>query len=194
MSFRIEEKLLINTDQVLEFKDFLISKSAKQIYHPRTIQSLYFENYHNEMYKDSVEGITPRKKIRVRNYPEDKNSALYLEFKISSVEGRFKTRKVINKENFSQIKKIGINDNQYGLCKPLINVIYKREYYQINDTRISIDEDINFSLYSGKKLERECSSIVEIKASINKDLDDLVNDFPFQRIRFSKYCIGFEKI
>ena len=194
MSFRIEEKLLIGTDQILEFKDFLMSKSAKQIYHPRIIKSLYFENSHNEMYKDSMEGITPRKKIRVRNYPEDKNSTLYLEFKISSVEGRFKTRKIIDKENFRQIKKIGINDNQYGLCKPLINVVYRREYYQMKDTRISIDDDIKFSLYSGRNLGRERSSIVEIKASINKDLDDLVNDFPFQRIRFSKYCIGFEKI
>ena len=194
MSFRIEEKLLIGTDQILEFKDFLMSKSAKQIYHPRIIKSLYFENSHNEMYEDSIEGITPRKKIRVRNYPEDKNSTLYLEFKISSVEGRFKTRKIIDKENFRQIKKIGINDNQYGLCKPLINVVYRREYYQMKDTRISIDEDIKFSLYSGRNLGREHSSIVEIKASINKDLDDLVNDFPFQRIRFSKYCIGFEKI
>ena len=64
----------------------------------------------------------------------------------------------------------------------------------MNATRISIDEDIKFALYSGRNLERECSSVVEIKASINKDLDDLVNDFPFQRIRFSKYCIGFEKI
>ena len=194
MSFRIEEKLLIGTDQILEFKDFLMSKSAKQIYHPRIIKSLYFENSHNEMYEDSIEGITPRKKIRVRNYPEDKNSTLYLEFKISSVEGRFKTRKIIDNENFSQIKKIGINDNQYGLCKPLINVVYRREYYQMKDTRISIDEDIKFSLYSGRNLGRERSSIVEIKASINKDLDDLVNDFSFQRIRFSKYCIGFEKI
>ena len=149
MSFRIEEKLLIGTDQILEFKDFLMSKSAKQIYHPRIIKSLYFENSHNEMYEDSIEGITPRKKIRVRNYPEDKNSTLYLEFKISSVEGRFKTRKIIDKENFSQIKKIGINDNQYGLCKPLINVVYRREYYQMKDTRISIDEDIKFSLFSG---------------------------------------------
>lgn len=194
MSFRIEEKLLINTSQILEFKDFLINKSAKQIYRPRIIQSLYFENSYNEMYGDSIEGITPRKKIRVRNYPEDKNSNLYLEFKISSVEGRFKTRKIINNENFSQIKKIGISDNQYGLCNPLIYVIYKREYYQIKDTRVSIDKDIEYSLYSGRSLGHDYSSIVEIKASTNKDADSLVNDFPFQRIRYSKYCNGFERI
>ena len=69
-----------------------------------------------------------------------------------------------------------------------------REYYKMKDMRISIDEDIRYSLYSGKSLGNDRSSIVEIKASINKDLDDLVSEFPFQRTRFSKYCNGFEKI
>ena len=194
MSFRIEEKLLISADQLLEFKDFIINKSAKQIFNPRVIQSLYFENTHNGMYEDSIEGITPRKKIRVRNYPGDQNSSLYLEYKISSIEGRFKTRKVIDDENFDQIKKIGINDSQYGLCKPLIYVIYRREYYRLSDMVISIDENIKYSLYTGKHLGNDLSSIVEIKTSINKDADDLINEFPFQRTRFSKYCNGFERI
>ena len=111
MSYRIEEKLSIDSNRIIDFKSFLANKTVKPIYQPRRIQSLYFDNQNYEMYTDSIEGLTPRKKIRVRNYPEDKNSTLHLEFKISSVEGRFKTRKIINKENFRQIKKIGINDN-----------------------------------------------------------------------------------
>ena len=89
MSFRIEEKLLINRKQILEFKDLLFKKHAKQLFPPRKIQSLYFENFKDEMYKDSLEGSLPRKKIRVRNYLHDKNTSLYLEMKISSVEGRY---------------------------------------------------------------------------------------------------------
>ena len=77
MSFRIEEKLLINKKQILEFKDFLFKKHAKQLFPPRKILSLYFENFKDEMYKDSVEGTVPRKKIRVRNYLHDKNVFLY---------------------------------------------------------------------------------------------------------------------
>ena len=49
------------------------------------------------MYTDSIEGLTPRKKIRVRNYPTTQDANLYLEIKISSVEGRFKTRKIVDK-------------------------------------------------------------------------------------------------
>ena len=168
MTFRIEEKLLVNTGQIIEFKEFLVSSSAKQIYKPRIIKSLYFENINNAMYEDSIEGITPRKKIRVRNYPEDKNLILYLETKISSIEGRFKTRKIINDEEFKRIKTNGLEDKQYGYCKPLIYVIYKREYYQFTDMRVSIDRDIKYSLFSGRVLGNDQNSIVEIKASINK--------------------------
>ena len=45
------------------------------------------------MYNDSVEGIVPRKKELELSNSEDKN---YLEIKYSSVEGRFKTRKIID--------------------------------------------------------------------------------------------------
>ena len=36
--------------------------------------------------------------------------------------------------------------------------------------------------------------IVEIKTSIKKNLDDLIELFPFQRIRFSKYCFAVESL
>ena len=194
MSFRIEEKLLINKKQILEFKDFLFKKHAKQLFPPRKIQSLYFENFKDEMYKDSIEGSVPRKKIRVRNYPHDKNVFLFLEMKISSADGRYKTRNIIDKNKFADIKKLGIYDSQYGVCRPLLYVIYNREYYRIDDVRISVDENIEYYLYSGRKLGYDNNSIVELKASIQTNKDDLLNNFPFQRTRFSKYCNAFEKI
>ena len=194
MSFRIEEKLLINTNKIIDFKSFLLNKTAKQIYEPRKIHSLYFDNLNYEMYSDSLEGLTPRKKIRVRNYPDTKDQNLYLEIKISSVEGRFKTRKIINKNKFDYIKTKGIMDSQYGLCKPCLYVTYEREYFIIGDVRISIDNNINYKLYTNNICSRDESSIVEIKTSIGKNLDNLISDFPFQRNRFSKYCNAVEKI
>ncbi len=194
MSFRIEEKLLINKLQLLDFKDFLFDKKAQELFPPRKIQSLYFENFNNEMYKDSIEGILPRKKIRVRNYPNSKNFSLYLEMKISSVEGRYKTSKEINEDKFTELKKLGVYDNQYGTCRPLIYVTYNREYYKLNDVRISIDDNIEYTSFSGRNLGIDNSSVVELKTKINKDRDDLIKVFPFQRTRFSKYSNGFEKI
>ena len=50
MSYRIEEKLSIDSNSILEFKNYLNIKTAKQIYQPRKIESLYFENIKREMY------------------------------------------------------------------------------------------------------------------------------------------------
>ena len=116
------------------------------------------------------------------------------EIKISSVEGRFKTRKIINKNKFDHLKTKGILDSQYGLCKPCLYVTYEREYFIIDDVRISIDNNINYKLYTNNSCKRDGISIVEIKTSIEKNLDKLISDFPFQRIRFSKYCNAVEKI
>ena len=194
MSYRIEEKLLINNNSILEFRNYLISKTAKQIYQPRVIESLYFENNKREMYSDSVEGLTPRKKIRVRNYPGTQDLKLYLETKISSVEGRYKIRTIIDETKFNYLKTIGILDPQYGLCRPYLHVTYERQYFKIDDIRISIDNNIAYKLYSRGIFHNDLNSIVEIKTSIKKDLDKLIEDFPFQKTRFSKYCNAVDKI
>ena len=194
MSFRIEEKLSIDRSRIIDFKSFLTNKTVKQIYQPRKIQSLYFENRNYEMYSDSIEGLTPRKKIRIRNYPESQDSNFYLEIKISSVEGRFKTRKILDKKKYDYYKTKGILDSQYGWCKPCLYVTYEREYFKLNDVRISIDNNISYKLYPGNAFKRDESTIVEIKTSIKKNLDKLIEDFPFQKNRFSKYCNAVDQI
>jgi len=194
MSFRVEEKLLIDKLQIFEFKDFLFSRRARILYPKRIIKSLYFDNSSGDMFRDSIEGSTPRKKIRIRNYPNNKDNSLYLEIKISSIEGRFKTSQTIQEKEFHQFKKIGIFDKKYGVCRPQIYVSYDREYFQLDDVRIVVDQNINYLDFRGYKIEKEIDSIVEIKTEFNKNRDDLINDFPFQRIRFSKYCNGYNKL
>jgi len=194
MSFRIEEKLSIDKNRIIDFKIFLNKRAMKTIYQPRKIQSLYFENQNYEMYTDSLEGLRPRKKIRIRNYPNTKDTNIYLEVKISSDEGRFKTRKIIDSNKFNHLKTNGIFDSQYGLCKPCLYVVYDREYFIIGDVRISIDNNINYKLYPQNIFQSDHNSIVEIKTSIRKNLDTLIEDFPFQKKRFSKYCNAVEKM
>ena len=194
MSFRIEEKLYIKSEHLIDFKEFLVKHLAKKIYHQRIIKSLYFDNLNSQMYNDSIEGIVPRKKIRIRRYPNENDKNIYLEIKNSSVEGRFKTRKIIDKKKADFFKKMGIFDNQYGSCFPNLYVSYKREYLKIDDVRISLDTDIVYENYKTNVIYNDSNIIVEIKASIKKNVDDLVETFPFQRIRFSKYCNGIEKI
>lgn len=194
MSFRVEEKLLINHNQIFEFKEYLFKNNAKILFPERNIDSLYFDNFKGEMYKDSVEGITPRKKIRIRQYPKNINKGLYLETKISSIEGRFKKSDQIQSNKFIIFKERGIFDPQYGICKPVIHVNYQRQYFQLNDVRIVIDQHIKYKHFRKSIIEKDYSSIIEIKSNFNKNRDDLINNFPFQRIRFSKYCNGYNKL
>ena len=98
MSFRIEQKLLVNYSQIFNFKKWLNEKGYKKLYDDRIVNSLYFENISNSMFHDSEEGVVPRKKIRVRNYPQSKIEEYFLENKISSLEGRFKKKKSITKK------------------------------------------------------------------------------------------------
>jgi len=192
MTFRIEEKLYIRSENLIDFKKYLNDKRVKPIYHPRKIRSLYFDNLNFSMYSDSIEGLVPRKKIRVRNYPEEEDRKMYLEIKNSSVEGRFKSRKIIDNKLLDEYQNIGILDGQYGVCFPNFYVSYKREYSVLDDVRISIDTDISYEDYKTGLTHKDNKIIVEIKTSIKKDLDDLIKAFPFQRIRFSKYCFAVD--
>jgi len=193
MSFRIEEKILIGKNEIIEFKKTCQKKFLKKLYQPRLIRSLYFENLNNDIYNDSVEGILPRKKIRVRNYPNEEKNEFYLEKKISSVEGRFKQKKKIDNLNFEKIIKYGFYDDNYGYCKPLIYVEYDRHYYILDKTRLTHDSNIKYYLFQSRIVKYEENEIFEIKTNFNTDLNELHSIFPMNRTRFSKYCNGFEK-
>tara|TARA_Y100001970_G_scaffold234020_1_gene292082 strand:+ start:10925 stop:11539 length:615 start_codon:yes stop_codon:yes gene_type:complete len=194
MSFRIEEKLYIKSEHILDFKEYLNKLSGKQLYKPRVIKSLYFDNLNLDMYNDSIEGIVPRKKIRIREYPDADDKNFYLEIKHSSVEGRFKTRKIINNKNVNFYKKSGFFDIKYGICLPNFYVSYEREYSVIDDIRISLDRNLTYKSFKSNNTYNDQNCIVEIKTSIKKNLDDLTKIFPFQRIRFSKYCFAVDNL
>jgi len=192
MSFRIEQKLFIKKENLIQFKELLEKKRTKKLYQSRIIRSLYFDNLNLEMFDDSIEGITPRKKIRIRNYIDSNDKNLYFEIKNSSIEGRFKTRRVIMDKELIEKKSSGILDNQYGVCYPKLYIQYVREYSIIGDVRISIDKDIQYKDYKTNVQFNDEKIIVELKTSINKDLDELIEDFPMERIRFSKYCFAVQ--
>ena len=102
------------------------------------------------MYLDSIEGVTPRKKIRLRIYNDANflkdNINVNIEKKVSSVEGRFKVTKKITDVN--KFLNYGVYDNSYGNCYPRIIVSYKRSYYQFENYRMTIDEDICYEKFN----------------------------------------------
>lgn len=193
MSFRIEKKLYTKKENLFDFRNFIKSKNFINQYNDRKVKSIYFDNNLLELYKDSIEGSNPRKKIRIRNYPEHKNNYL-LEKKISSVEGRYKISKKISDKLCSDLLFKGIRDKNYGFCKPIIEIIYNREYYKKENIRVTIDTDIYYKLYNKNISKKENQVVVEIKTDYHKDIDEIFKEIPVQEIRFSKYCNGIEKL
>ena len=192
MSFRIEEKILVNENDNFLVKKFLKLNSAKKLYNSRVVKSLYFDNNSFDMFQNSEEGIVPRKKIRIRSYPKF-NNKFFLEIKISSVEGRFKKSNEISDTQCLELIKNGIFDKQYGHCKPKIYVKYLREYYIMKNTRITYDKDIEYLNVQQRILGKENSRVLELKPNKDKNTDELFLEFPFSRIRYSKYCFGINK-
>ena len=192
MSFRIEEKLNIKKDNLFKFYEWLNLHSAEKIHPNRRISSIYFDNQNLRMYHHSVEGLIPRKKIRIRTYDDLSfiKSNLNMEKKITAAEGRFKETTIV--KNLQDKITFGIFDQDYGVCKPVTKVSYDRSYFKVLNYRVTLDTNINYSLYEGLnesfRKNKDENIIVEIKSQNTNALNDIQDKFPFQRIRFSKYC------
>ena len=200
MSFRKEIKSTLNDGKISILIKWIFKNNGKVLFPERIVNSIYFDNKNLNMYFESVEGVLPRKKIRLRLYKSEhylKNflNNTNLEFKISSVEGRYKISK---RQSNKGIKKtqLSINDKDYGLCKPVLNVTYLRTYYKINGIRLTIDRKINYKKIKFSKILpysiQDKLNVVELKYSNNKLDNKILDLFPFQFNRFSKYCRGIE--
>ena len=198
MSFRIEKKYNIHPVKLPQLYTWLDKSNAENIYKKRRINSLYLENENSTMFKDSVEGSLPRKKIRIRKYGlkiSNYNNS-NLECKINSVEGRFK--KITKIISADKILKYGFFDKDYGNCLPKIEISYNREYFKIfNNIRLTLDTAICYKRYN-KNFQnypvQEDKIILEAKTN-DTDYTNFINEnIFFEETRFSKYCNAFEKI
>ena len=186
---RIEDKNYIKESQILDFKQWIVQNKGFEIFKKRKIRSIYFDNSKFDCFFDSEEGITPRKKIRIRNYPDDKViNTRTLEIKINGINSRKKLRKVINHDNYINILNNFYFDDNYGYCLPIVYVQYFRQYYEVLNHRVTIDTDIQYSKYRSMQFKKDNRFIIEVKNLDNKEAYNTNNFFPFEKIRFSKYC------
>ena len=168
MSFRLEDKIKLHISDKIKLKNLIYNQKGKSLYPKRKILSTYFDNKNLDMYKDSEEGTLPRKKIRIRHYPNNEEKIKNLEVKINSVEGKFKRNERISNKSYLSYFNKGIYDPVYGLCNKVIQISYDREYYLLNNARLTIDCNIKYKnpLNNNSYFDNE-SLILEIKSSKN---------------------------
>ncbi len=188
MSFRKEKKYRLTYSDQKILKKTLFYKGMKILYPKREINSVYFDTDNFDFYLNSEEGVLPRKKIRVRWYNQNR-SKIFKETKISSIEGRFKINKPFLDQNILFENDYQIIDNEFGILKPKTMITYNREYFVLNNLRLTFDSDINYKNLSALNnlnfQDNEC--VLEIKANYNTYDDYIEKIIGFPTTRFSKY-------
>ncbi len=190
---RYEIKFLISGK---EKNNFIIRNNLKCIYPDRLVESIYFDTNDFKFFHLSEEGITPRKKIRIRGY--NNNKLDNLEVKITNNYFREKiTFNDFNLNDFklhSKLKKIGINE----IVEKKIRIKYLRSYFLLKDIgRITIDRNIEFfkpslNFSHSKKIDE---IVLEVKIQNDKfDKNDIEKIINFREIRYSKYCNGINRL
>lgn len=186
MSFRIEEKIVLTTNELFRLCERLRYEGMRSLHPTRIIHSTYFDSRSNGMFTESEEGSLPRKKLRIRTY--DQNDLIaHLETKISSVEGRFKTTNKITINHHNQLLKKGIVDSLYGLCRPKVEVSYSRKYFHFEGVRITFDTNIRYKKFNSAIFAMDSLNVMEIKASVGTHQDFLAKLCMEPRRRFSKF-------
>ena len=189
MSFRKEKKYRLTFFEFDKFKSWMIKHGMKRLYKARLVNSLYYDTELLEMFYHSEEGVTPRKKIRIRWYDSEKQ--YNIENKVSSIEGRHKTS-LNSKKNVSESFPKTIIDQLYGLLTPSLLVSYEREYYSINGARLTFDKSIKYKnlRYSSINEFKDPERVIEIKVGIDISDDFIEKLMPYSTSRFSKYSRG----
>ncbi len=195
MSFRVEEKVPVTAAQLDALIGELQTMGLTQSFPPRRVRSVYFDNLRAQAFHDSEEGVVPRRKIRIRCYPDQEPLEYQLETKISAVEGRFKYGRVLPAPECEDLLARGLIDPQYGVMMPRVVVEYERAYWKLRDFRITTDRHIHYHHPEQPgEVHPEPFHVLEIKADSGTSTDYLRGIIPTGRARFSKFSNAMRSV
>ena len=191
---RQEIKFLVKKEFFLNLK---LKKKINKLFPARKINSIYFDTINLDFFHDSEEGISPRKKIRIRYYNNDFKN-LNLEIKHTSSYWRTKYVKKFKIDEFSSsfLKK----ETQNITLMPKTKISYLRNYFNCEIGRITLDTEVNCQrIYSIKNAFKNNNApktkildydkiILELKTSNKYSKFDAIKFFEHRDTRMSKYC------
>ncbi|KAA5548313.1 VTC domain-containing protein [Adhaeribacter rhizoryzae] len=219
--FRYERKYLIEGISFAEVKLAcqLHPKGFRPVFHPRTINNIYFDTFGFKHYADNVEGNQQRLKVRIRWYGnlfgEIKKPVLELKIKegLLGIKKSYKLNPFVLDKNFSKdsiLDALNRNDVPVQIKKDLASLQpailnqYHRHYYLSFDRkfRITIDQKMNYhriSYHNPLFLENSHDRntlIMELKYAHGADQEarEVSALFPFPLTKSSKYVQGLERL
>jgi len=217
---RQEKKYLINLEQYYHISrrfNSLLTEDAHSQGDGYLVRSLYFDSVDDNDFEEKINGIDLRKKIRLRNYGANSESAKLemkqkqgmLQKKRSLTLNKQQATRVINRD-FSAL--LEFDSNFAGECFSLMSmqcyqpkavVTYTRKVFiaHENEIRITFDHHIkgsetNFDIFSDDLV---CNMIfdpfmvvmeVKFNGFLLSYIKDILNEVNASELAVSKYCLG----
>lgn len=196
----------------------LLPQGFRVAFPERIINNIYFDTPDFIKIRENRDGISKRKKLRIRWYGEASIDKATLEIKGKNNQLGTKEH---YKTKFSNFKNLGeltdfvltASGQQIYKLKPVILNQYKRSYFVTpnNKIRITVDERLRFQPLFDKGLNSPIQSvlepddhywieskykILELKygAGDIKPANDIAQYLPFQLTKFSKFAMGMQHV
>jgi SPX domain protein involved in polyphosphate accumulation len=191
-----------------------------KVYPPQYVNNLYFDTPSLDLFRESVEGISQRKKFRLRWYGDlQPSSAWPVRWEIKGRENIFNHKQVYALQGFEFGNLRGdlladqllshedlppAEKHQIRYLRPVLINRYHREYYLSADrrVRITLDSEVEYFSADGKAVaplcfdreSRNVGAIVEMKYPPENasDAHRIAGEFPFRLTKNSKYTNGIE--
>jgi len=219
--YRFERKFFVEHLDEHEMISLLKFHPAmfKEIFPPRFINNLYLEDPLVSSYHDNVDGLTERRKIRIRWYGDLLRLVdnPILEFKIKQgLAGKklqypfpaFTLDNSFTEKYYRTLVRGSDLPPDVKSClasqEPVLLNRYYRWYFATPDLRFRVTIDTGLSFYhlnkyhnhfNNKQIDHE-NIVVELKYQSEDDIEgnQISSRFPFRMTRSSKYVQGIERV
>ena len=150
---RIEKKFIFGNNESDYVKKILLVNNFQKLYPDRYISSIYIDTLNFDSAKDNINGVSERKKLRVRWYNDDFNN-VYFEKKnkrnffvwknVKKLASNIDKNNLINKIQSLLSCPNEIIDSNYNY-NMILKINYKRNYFisSHGQIRATIDTEIN---------------------------------------------------
>jgi len=217
---RQEKKYLINIEQYYHISR-RFSKLLMEDKHSSgdgyTIRSLYFDQLDDNDFEEKIDGLEVRKKIRLRNYGENSQSA---KLEMKQKQGMLQKKRSLSLDKEQSLRLIKgdysvllESDSEFAIeCFGLMNmqfyrpkavISYTRKVFiaKENEIRITFDQNIkgsesNFNIFSNDLIENVIFDpymvVMEVKFNgfLLSYIKDMINEINVSELAVSKYCLG----
>lgn len=218
---RHERKFLISDYSALEVEQIIKYNPAcfKEIYHPRTINNIYFDSLGFNSYFGNVDGERDRVKARIRWYGDlfGKVDKPILEYKIKRgllgkknfyqllpfvLDNSFSKQHIISALNVESVP-VDIKNDMLAMQPALLNS-YVRKYFISADKKFRLTIDTNLQYYRISYNQNvfintvvdHKSVVLELKYDSQYEIEakEIGSALPFKLTKNSKYLQGIERV